>query len=208
MSRKSRVMVMHAMFVTTVLAFVLTFDIMINKTRLMNEMFIERDSCGSFAPSSALAYMKIALPKRYGYGPGDLTDLIDFLKGEEGSFFLVGDTSILYGITGRESLNPALWFHWGSTMPAAGTKEYRAFESRLSDGIRENRVRFVITEGDETWMGIKLGDFKRVARYVEEHGELSRRFGGFRVYELNHAMVAADEESKGISFVYQASDAH
>lgn len=119
-----------------------------------------------------------------GIGLDDLEALLAFLAGREGGFLLFGDHSILYGLSGRPSLSPSLWYHAGLTFPSPGQSGFRDFEAWLVRSFERARPRWLIVEGERTWMGSKLSDFPELERSVRRRRRGELRVGRFRLVEL------------------------
>lgn len=168
------------------------FDRRVNDTRLVDDLIFDEqlaDASASDLPE-ALSYVRWSVPELVTYSPGDLRDLTAYLRGREGAFFLVGDCSVLYGITGKPSVFPALWFHPGLTFPSTADERFAAFEERLLERFERFDVRTVVLE-PRVWIGdfparklITLEAFPRVAELVNERRESERSIGAFRVIEL------------------------
>jgi len=118
------------------------------------------------------------------YEPDELTALVDHLSHAAGDFLLIGDSTILYGLTGRVSPHRELWMDPGLTMPAPGTPEFDAFERDLMARARRFGVRRVVLEGPHTWVGLSLDHFPRVKQWTMSNGCGERTFGGVRVIEV------------------------
>jgi hypothetical protein len=129
----------------------------------------------------ALRFLRWRLHPFYGYTPDDLSRLASFLAAQPDAFLLIGDTSILYALTGKPSVNPALWFHRRLTLPGRQTAAFRDYEDRLLASLRRARARYVVVEGRETYEGTSLAHFPAVQALVRGDGP---RFGPFRVLEL------------------------
>jgi hypothetical protein len=132
----------------------------------------------------ALRFMRWRLHPFYEYTPEDLSRLAAFLAGQPDAFFLVGDSSILYALAGKPSLNPALWFHRRLTLPGRQTAAFRDYEERLLAGIGRAHARYVVLEGRESYEGTSLAHFPALRARVREDGP-ERSFGPFRVLELS-----------------------
>lgn len=146
-----------------------------------------------------LAYLRWGVPLSVRYTPTDLRELTAYLRERPGNFWLLSDASVLYGITGKRSISPALWFHPGLTFPRpSDDPEFARYEATLLERIERNDVRTIVTEGEHTWIGyqlnpgerppqpgwITLDAFPRVATFVAERKSGERSFGSFRVIEL------------------------
>lgn len=131
-----------------------------------------------------LSFLVWRLPDFYTYGPADLGRLVSFLRQAPGNFFLLGDTSILYGLTGRPSVSPSLWFHRRLSLPGRRTEGFRDYEDRLLARLRRLGVRYVVLEGTETFNGTSLDHFP-VLRSLVERGAVRQSFGPFHVIEVS-----------------------
>ena len=159
--------------------------------------FAERDP--NAAPQrlpDELARMQFETPRLVTYGANDLRELSEYLRARDGAFFLVGDASVLYGITGKPSVFPALWFHPGLTFPYPHDARFADFEQRLLKRLERFDVRTIVLE-PRVWIGypapdgqkpkaryITLDSFPRVAQLVSERLASERSFGPIRVLEL------------------------
>ena len=163
------------------------FDRRINATREVNDIVFDSERARRAAAElpAGLAFLEWDLPERYGYSSGELRRLIELLSEREGSFLLIGDTSILYGLSGKPSQAPSLWFHPGLTVPWPEDELlFRDYEDRLLARFEAGGVRRVVLEGQSTWTGRKLADFPRVADLVRHRRGEMTVIGPFRVIEL------------------------
>jgi hypothetical protein len=163
------------------------FNRQVNATREVNDIAFDAERARRAAAElpAGLAFLQWDLPERYGYGPGELRRLVELLHQRDGNFLLIGDTSILYGLSGKPSQAPSLWFHPGLTVPWPDDEAlFRDYEDRLLARFQEGGVRRVVLEGEATWTGRRLADFPRVADLVRRRrGEITV-IGPFRVIEL------------------------
>jgi hypothetical protein len=132
----------------------------------------------------ALAFLRWNLPKRFRYTAEDFSRTVTFLRLQEADFLLIGDANILYGLTGRQSPCPALWFHPNLTIPPKGTPLFAAFQAEMLERLKRQKVRFVVCEGKSTWMGFRLADLPAVERYVREHQRGEFTLGGIAITAL------------------------
>jgi len=137
--------------------------------------------------ATSMDFLEFAMPEAtedpaYGrYRAEHFREVIAFFDTHPGNFFLLGDASILYALTGRPSLNPALWFHVGLTVPEPGTPEWARYEERILDNLRRHDGRYVVVEHKGTWMGLQLGHFPRLESLLPQSGDQVRTFGPFYV---------------------------
>jgi hypothetical protein len=135
------------------------FQAHVNSRRTAIDQFHDRRERQSDPLPAGLAFMIWDAPPKCRLSARDLTDIVRFMERTPGNFLLIGDSSILYGLSRRPPANPALWFHSGLATPWPGTPEFARYEERLLENVSKHDVRFVITEGEMTWMGIRLSDF-------------------------------------------------
>ena len=163
------------------------FELEVNLTRSVNDMefALESAPAASALGLDALAPMRWQTPTRHAYSAEEMAALVAALRERDGAFFLVGDSAVLYGLAGKPSLSPALWFHPGVSFPAPGSVAFRAWQLPLVEAIQSGEVARVVEERAGTWIGeLRLADFPRVAAAVRARGFVEEDFGAFRVLEL------------------------
>jgi hypothetical protein len=163
------------------------FTSTVNATRSVNDIAWDPDVAGLAAPHvpPALAFLRWQVPPLVPYGPAELRDLIEHLEERGSPFLLIGDTSIVYGLTGLPSVAPSLWFHPGLTLPHAEDPRAAAFEELLLARMKAIGVRCVVLEGERTWIrSLSLSSFPRLQELVLQRRVASVRIGAFEVIEL------------------------
>ncbi len=118
------------------------------------------------------------------YEPGEMAALVTYLRDADGNFLLIGDSSVLYGLTGKPSVSPALWLDPGLSMPRVGTAEFARFEAEILSRIRVYHVHRIVLEGPRTWTHTTLDDFPNLKRMTESRACGERHFGDVRVIEM------------------------
>jgi hypothetical protein len=118
------------------------------------------------------------------YEPEELSALVRYLRDADGDFLLIGDSTVLYGLTGKVSPIPALWLDPRLTFPAADSPEFPAFEADLIARVRAFGVRRIVLEGPRTWGGVSLNDFPRLKRLAAVRACGEKTFGDVRVLEM------------------------
>jgi hypothetical protein len=157
------------------------FDLLVNETRAG----IGAPPAAAAAPlPAALRYLRWGVPPFVHYGSGDLAETAGFFASHPGNFWLLGDSSILYGITGRPSVSPVLWFHPYLTVPFADRRQRLDFDRLLRRHLRAYDVRYVVLEGEATQMGVALATFPILKRRVDALRCGEETFGGFRIVTL------------------------
>ena len=164
------------------------FHVSVNQTRMVNDIFFrESDKNLSGDLPEMLSFMVWATVPEYSGTPMDFTGVMNFFKSNPGNFFLIGDSSILYALTGRPSVSPVLWFHPGQTLPASNSPLFPAFEDLLMEKLRKFKVKYIVTEHVrewDTWMEVSLRYFPRLAEWVDSKGSACASFGPFTIYEI------------------------
>jgi hypothetical protein len=136
--------------------------------------------------SPALAGLWYQPPTHKGYPLEDLLAAAELMAEREGDFLLIGDAALLYGLAGKRSTLPSLWFHPGVTIPLAGTPEFVAWQQRLVDEVEAGTIDRVLEERAGTWIrGWTLADLPRVQAAVVARGYEEQGLGAFRVLELS-----------------------
>ena len=167
------------------------FHYEVNLARIVNDdqkTTPRRASAGS-AVSLALAFMRFHIADVHQQmvgtmDAGDYRRVIDFFRAHRGNYFLFGDSSILYSLTGRPSASPALWFHFGLVVPPRDSPHFQLFESWLMRRIEEDRCTYVVLEGKGTLFGLTPDDFPELRRLIDTRGQTRYALGAFTAIEL------------------------
>jgi hypothetical protein len=114
----------------------------------------------------------------------EFSRLVVYLTNSPHNFVLLSDFNVLYALTGKPSVSPALWLHPGLTIPYPRTPGSPAFEERLLARMRAMDARYVLIEEPATGRYLTLTDFPQLAALVESKGCGEQRFGSVRVVEL------------------------
>ena len=157
------------------------FDHFVNRPRRVHDMLVSESVPASPGLPPALGFMRWAIPPHYPMTADDFGQLARFFALNPGNFLLVGDASILYAVTHRPSVTPVLWLHPGLTLPWPSAPQYGRFVERVAAGLRRYRVKYVVVEGDRTFLGVSARDLGIAGRLA---GCREQRFGGYRVVEL------------------------
>jgi hypothetical protein len=94
------------------------FDATVNATRLVHGGGYDprRAEAARSELPDALGFVQWGLP-RGRYSPGDLRTLVAAVAAEPRPVLLVSDSLVVYGLAGKPSVNPNLWYHPGVSMP-------------------------------------------------------------------------------------------
>jgi hypothetical protein len=157
------------------------FDLRVNETRAG----IGAPPVAGAAPMpAALSYLRWGTPPFVHYTSGDLVAVVSFFASHPGNFFLIGDSSILYAITGRPSVSPVLWFHPFLTLPFGARWPRQEFDRHLRRRLREHGIRYIVLEGEATQMGVSLKTFPLLEQRAEAGRCGEQSLGGFRIITL------------------------
>ena len=98
------------------------------------------------------------------------------------NFFVFPDTTILYGLLGRPSPQPLLYFHPGQSYALADQAE---LDHRIVSSLRENAVELVVLER-ASFMGTHklLSAFPELKRWLDHDFRLVAELGNYRLFEL------------------------
>lgn len=137
----------------------------------------------------SLAPMRWGKPGHYPVSAAGITTLIDRLRARDEPFFLFGDGSILYGLSGQPSLSPSLWFHPGLAMPLPQNKgEFKRWEDDLMRRLYLRRVRLVVVERREVWTQLSLGQLPQLQTWLST-GRGRALEDGVQFYEVDPDMI-------------------
>jgi hypothetical protein len=161
----------------------------VNRTRRVNDLTFDAavaDAAEGRLPA-ALSFLRWH-PVGVDYTPADLSTVVAFLQSHEGRILVLGDSLFLYGLTGRPSVNPNLWYHPGLTMPVRAPQDEdfaRAFRSAL---VR-HQPRYVISEAYRTRLGyVPMADPLIREWFVQQACRDIDLTGTIRVFECQEAV--------------------
>ncbi len=109
----------------------------------------------------------------------DFVDLYEYLKRRDQNFFIFSDYTIFYGLVGKPSPQPLLWFHKGSTFPL---KYNATIDQMIVDGLRKNNVQAVVVE-KVSFLMTKLQDFPLLEEYINSNFIKKQEIGIFSIFE-------------------------
>ncbi len=124
----------------------------------------------------------------------DFENVLEDLKRDKGRFFVAGDYSIFYGLTGCLSMGPLLWFHKGLTYPV----QYdQTIDAQFAKAISEPDVTQLVVE-DQLFTGSRpMDDFALLRNAVAEQFHPSHRHGAFQMYARNQSTPEIGDRWKG-----------
>lgn len=154
---------------------------------ILSGMKFQADEAATLQTPS-LQFMEFFLnPRYYRFSAEDLDAVISFFAEQSGNFLLIGDTSILYGITGRPSPLPSLWLHQELTIPPPHLSDlWIQYQEELLDNIAHYNVKYIVLEGQGTMMGISVHSFPMLMQFLESQPVTMRAFGEFTILKLGN----------------------
>lgn len=121
---------------------------------------------------------------RINCSPQEFGALVTYLKESEGDFAVISDHTLLYGLTGKVPVSPALWLHPGLSIPRPGTTAFSAFEAELIRRLDTFNVHRLVLDRPWTLRNVHLGLFPRLQELVASERCGERQFGNVHVVEL------------------------
>jgi hypothetical protein len=111
------------------------------------------------------------------------------LRERSGNFFVFPDATMLYGLTGRPSPQPLLYFHPGQSYSVA---DQAALDRSIVAALERNRVRSIVLER-ASFMGTHklLGEFPELDAWIARHFELSEEIGNYHLFDAREAAPSA-----------------
>jgi hypothetical protein len=179
--------VLTAILLAIVVVDAMSFDRRINLTRRVHRL--RQDPRPLFADSprlpAGLDFLLWRTPAPFALEAEDLWATVDLVRHSGRNFFLLGDTSIVYGLTGRPSVGPSVWFHPGLTFPLPGDPARTRFERALEDSLEQAHVGLVLLENERTFMGTQAADFPPLVTLLRRRACRQQQIGPFTIVELS-----------------------
>ncbi len=178
--------ILNIVFILVAVLDAFAFNKNVNKTRMVND-FEPGTKFGTSSEKlpSGFKFIDFAVPWEYRFRPNDLKQTVEYLKNQKANIFLLGDSSIVYGLTRRPSVNPSLWFHPGYTMPLLDSDDFRLYEERLLENIQKYKVKYLVLEGGGTFFSVSLNNFKKLGALIVEDSVENRKYGKFEILRLD-----------------------
>jgi hypothetical protein len=184
---KINLRIFSKIFITVALLDAVIFSFKVNATRLANDIIYDQQKAmtnSQYLPTE-LSFLSWHTPVDYNFTAENFFDIYTFFQKHKGNFLYYGDASILYGITGRPSVFPSVWIHPGLTFPEKGSEEFPKFENELMKNMKKYNVKYVIEEGEETWMESKISDFTSLNILLNNNKDRIFKIGSFKIIEIN-----------------------
>jgi hypothetical protein len=162
----------------------LYLSVYVNPRRVVHEIFFDAQRARR-PRTPALSFMHYQVNPFYKTSAAQLDRTIAFLRRQPENFVLIGDSSILYGLTGKPSVSPSLWFHNGLTAPPRDSAAFARHAEHMMQRVEQYGVRWVVLEGKRTGMQSKLEQYPRLLEQLEASRCQVHQFGGFQIQRLD-----------------------
>jgi hypothetical protein len=113
--------------------------------------------------------------------------LAKYLNEQKGNFWYFGNASIIYGASGKPSVDPALWYHFGLTLPRPGSKAFEEYQERLLSAFKSFNVQRIIIEDTVTTSGCSLSEFSKIEQFIAANALDTTIVAGFPVIRIRSA---------------------
>lgn len=103
-------------------------------------------------PLRAAGFTVWKVPTPYAGAADSFEPLLEFFARRPGNLMIMGDETIVYGLTGRPSVTPFAWFHPGLTFRRSA-EAYARVDRLLDASLRKHAVRWIVIPANPSWMG-------------------------------------------------------
>lgn len=112
---------------------------------------------------------------------GDFERIAKVLRERGQNFFVFPDATMLYGLTGKPSPQPLLYFHPGQSYLTADQSQ---LDRWIVESLRKNQVRLIVLER-ASFMGTHklLSEFPRLRAFIDDNFRELEQFGNYRLLE-------------------------
>jgi hypothetical protein len=114
----------------------------------------------------------------------ELSALVQYLRDADGDFLLIGDSTVLYGLTGKVSPVRALWLDPGHDVSCGRFAPIRGVRSRFDRAGPRFRRPSHRPRGFEDVDGVSLNDFPTLKQLAAVRACGEKTFGEVRVLEM------------------------
>lgn len=141
------------------------------------------DMCKISSASTALDHSYEILARK------DFEQVASRLRERSGNFFVFPDATMLYGLTGRPSPQPLLYFHPGQSYSLADQAE---LDRTIVAALERNHVRSIVLER-ASFMGTHklLTEFPELDAWIARNFELTEEIGNYHLLDAREATPSA-----------------
>jgi hypothetical protein len=146
------------------------------------------DMCKISSASTALDHSYEILQRE------DVEWVAQRLRARGGNFFVFPDATMLYGLLGRPSPQPLLYFHPGQSYSLA---DQAALDRSIVDALERHHVTSIVIER-ASFMGTHklLAQFPRLDAWIAQNFELSEAMGNYRLFDARGEAASATAKAR------------
>jgi hypothetical protein len=185
--RKTVAWMMACVLIGTSLADGFRFNREVNATRMVHDLRYDAGKTpippGPMPPE--LESLVWVIPEFYKFSPQDVRQTAEFLKTRPHNFYLFGDMAMLYLMARKPSVSPSLSFYFDQCIPKPSKPEFKNYQETVLRNFKRYDVGYVVLEGDQTWIKLRLEDFPLVYDHFRKNFHFLRNFGPFRIFMRN-----------------------
>jgi hypothetical protein len=161
----------------------------VNVTRSTHEMNVQNVGWSTWSPDASVAttmrdtgFARWTVPAHYTSAAGAFGQLVDVVRTRPENILMVGDETIIYGLTGKPSVTPFLWFHPGLVWEN-DRASWRDIEDALISNLDRYDVRKVIIPANVGWAFWQISSFPKLAARVRSLTDCTL-VGSYRICDL------------------------
>jgi hypothetical protein len=165
------------------------FNLRINEPRsvlLLTQKELDNPHIAATIPGP-LEAMEGPVFHKYRFTVRDLSVLAKYLSEQEGNFWYFGNASIIYGASRKPSVDPALWYHFGLTIPPQGSIAFEEYQERLLSAFKKFNVKHIVIEDTVTTSGCSLSEFSKIEQFIAANALDTTFVAGFPVILIRSA---------------------
>src|ERR1035441_8024059 len=120
--------------------------------------------------------------------------ILNSLAIKNGSFQLLKNSafrSVIYGAVGKPSVDPALWYHYGLTIPHPWDTEFAGYQEWLLSAFKKFGIQRIVLEDTVTKTGCSFRDFTKIEEFIAVNALDTSFVAGFQVIRLRTVPATA-----------------
>ena len=144
----------------------------VSLSRSTHEMNVEDVGLSTWSADSSVplamrnvGFVRWTVPGHYTSAAGAFPELVEFVRSRPENILVVGDETIIYGLTGKPSVTPFLWFHPGLVWEN-DDRSWREMEDALIRNLDRYNVTKVIVPANVGWAFWQISSFPKLAARV------------------------------------------
>lgn len=165
-----------------------SFHRAVNLPRTTHEMSLSNSGFSTWSADAsvppvlkATGFTRWQVPQHYSSAARSFPELVEYVRRHSENILITGDETIVYGLAGKPSVTPFLWFHPGLVW-ANDAASWRNMEDALIRNLDRYEVSKVVLPANVGWAFWQLSSFPRVAARVPLTG--CAVVGSYRICDL------------------------